>query len=90
MNKNDPWYYEYLRYEREKVILKCAEYCIDYNMSLREIAENLCIGKTTAHKYLTKELKYLDDDLYIQCKYKLRKNQQEQAHKRDSGGRFCK
>ena len=90
MNRNDPYYYEKLEYEREKLILKCAEYCLDYDWSLREIAENTGLGKTTVHKYLTKILKHMDDDLYVRCKNRLRSHQKMQVHKRDAGGRFSR
>ena len=84
------WYQEMQEAIKEEKILKCAEYCIDYNMSLRSIAENTGLGKTTVWKYLTQELKYIDDDLFIQCKNILNKHKNNWMHKRDVKGRFSK
>ena len=88
--ERDWYYYEAQRVDREDRILKCAEYCIYYDMSLREIAENIGIGKTTVWEYLTQDLKHLDDNLFVQCKNRLRSHQKQQIHKRDSKGRFRK
>jgi len=72
---------------KEELILKCAEYLLDYNMSVQEIADNVCIGKTTVHRYLTEDIRCIDDDLYIQCKNRLRKHKEQ---KRDWTGKFKK
>ncbi len=72
---------------REEVILKCVEYLLDYNMSVREIADNIGIGTSTVYKYLTESIRCIDDDLYTQCKNRLRKHKE---CKRDWTGKFKK
>lgn len=73
--------------EREKLILKCAEYCNDYNMSVREIAENVGIGKTRVHEYLRNDLKNIDFNLWLECRDRLKRHK---IQKRDVQGRFCR
>lgn len=51
----------------DEIILKCAEYCIEYKWSVRQIAENTMLSKSTVHKYLTEDLKFIDDEKWIQC-----------------------
>lgn len=47
-----------------EVVLQCAEYCIDYKWSIREIADNMLLSKTTVHRYLTEDLKDVDYEKY--------------------------
>lgn len=54
--------------DKEDIILQCAEYCIDYKWTVREIADNMMLPKSTVHKYLTYDLSWIDDDKYCQCK----------------------
>ena len=65
-----------LNYDDTKynTIIECATLMITYNWSVRTIAENLDISKSTVHDYLTKELPYIDDDLYMQCKHIMHKH----------------
>ena len=51
----------------DETILKCAEYCIDYKWPVRKIAENMMLSKSTVHKYLTEDLRFIDDEKWIQC-----------------------
>ena len=71
----DEWMKEYYQMQKqedkEATILQCAEYCIDYGWSVRRIAEEMMIPKSTVHEYLTYDLKYIDDGLYQQAKHKL-------------------
>lgn len=66
-------YYQKLLKEQEKtdLILECANYCIQYNWSIRQIAKNVGMSKSTVYRYLTKNLRYIDADLYVQCQNKL-------------------
>ena len=63
-----------------------AQYMIDEKCSVRRLAKDFSISKTTMHRYLTKELKYIDDDLFVQCKNIMKSNSKNQ--KRDDRGRF--
>lgn len=58
--------------ERQKLIREIARYMILYNTSIRETAQEYNIPKTTLHRWIYKELRFIDDDLYIQVKNKLK------------------
>lgn len=58
--------------ERQKLIREIARYMILYNTSIRETAQEYNIPKTTLHRWVYKELRFIDDDLYIQVKNKLK------------------
>lgn len=58
--------------ERYNLVLECANYCIQYKWSLREIARNVGVSKSTVHRYLTDDLKYIDSQMYNECKHLLR------------------
>lgn len=72
--------------KNEETAVECATYCIQYNWSVRKIALNMGLTRSTVYRYLTKALKYIDDDLYVQCKHRLRRHKCEQPHSFD--GRF--
>ena len=65
-------YFEHDDYRRDIDIMTLAEYIIDYNMSLRKAARECRIPYTTAHDML-QDLKYMDDDLWVQVKNRLKK-----------------
>ena len=50
--------------DRIETILK---YCIEYKWSVRKISENMMLSKSTVYKYLTEDLKYIDDEKWVQC-----------------------
>ena len=49
-------------------IIKCANYYISNNSTVRETAKQFGIGKSSVHIYLTKKLKSLNYSLYLQAK----------------------
>lgn len=59
--------------DRDDIVLQCAEYCIDYKWTIREIADNMMIPKSTVHKYLTEDLKWIDDEKFVQVRNILKK-----------------
>lgn len=71
----DRWVYDYLR-ERE-IEERCrseAEWLLDHPKdSIRKIAREFCVSKSQLHRDLHK-LKYIDDDLYVQCRNILRRH----------------
>ena len=67
-------------------IIDYANYMIDNHCSLRRLCKDFLVPYTTMHKYLTEELKYIDDDLFIQCRNIMKNNKRNQ--KRDDRGRF--
>jgi len=52
----------------DKIIVKEALYLIRTNKTIREVANHFNISKTTLHRHLSKELKYIDYDLYLKVK----------------------
>ena len=58
--------------ERQKLIREIARYMIIYNTSIREAAQEYDIPKTTLHRWIYKELRFIDDELFMQVKNKLK------------------
>lgn len=75
-------------YEKEQSIIMCATYCLKYNWSLRTISNNTGFSKSTIHDWFTKELKYINDDLYVRVKNKLKNHKKEVYQNRDRSGKF--
>lgn len=69
------WAYEYFRRcEIEERCRQEAEWLLDHPKdSVRKIAREFCISKSQVHRDLH-ELKYIDDDLYAQCRNILRRH----------------
>lgn len=63
-----------------------AEWMIDNRCSIRQLCKEFDVPYTTMHRYLTEELPYIDDDLYIRCKNIMKSNSKNQ--KRDDKGKF--
>lgn len=59
---------EILQETRKKKILECADYMIDYNLTVRQVSEECVVPRSTVHKWLTCDLRYLDAEKYILCK----------------------
>lgn len=62
--------------DRYELMETCADYIIQYKWSIREVARNVGVSKTTVHRWIHTELKYLEPDgydLYDQCMYILKK-----------------
>lgn len=70
----------------DDTVLDLANYMIDHKCSVRQVAKNFDMPKSTVHDYLAKRLKYIDDDLYVQCKHLM--NEHSKHRKRDERGRF--
>lgn len=68
--------------------LKFANYMIDYNWSIRYIADNCMISKSKVHSYLTKRLKDVDIEKYYLCQDIMQKHRKES--RRDRTGKFIK
>ena len=67
MYKNS--YGEYLEInKKEQLQIEIAQYLIDNpSLSIKKIAAEFMLSSTTISRYL-KNIQYIDDDLYIQCK----------------------
>lgn len=69
-------------FKRTELIRLCANYMIDYDMTVRDLEQELMLGRGTVHRMLTFELKYEDDDLYVQCKKILQRHKKERRRRR--------
>ena len=58
--------------EKQKLIKEIARSMIVYNTSIRETAQKFDIPKTTVHRWIYKELRFIDDELFMQVKNKLK------------------
>lgn len=58
--------------EREKLIKEIASYMIVYSTSIRKTAQEFGIPKTTVHRWIYKDLRFIDDNLFCQVKNKLK------------------
>lgn len=70
-------YGEYLTInKKEQLQIEIAQYLIDHpSLSIKKLAYEFMLSPTTIRRYL-KNLQYIDDELYTQCKniLKRRKN----------------
>lgn len=58
--------------EKQKLITEIASYMITYDSSIREASQVFDIPKTTVHRWIYKELRFINDDLFIQLKNRLK------------------
>lgn len=58
--------------EKQKLITEIANYMIVYDASIREASQNFDISKTTLHRWIYKELRFIDYDLFVQIKNRLK------------------
>lgn len=49
-------------------IIDYANYLIDHKCSLRQLALMFDVPRARMQRYLTEDLQYIDDDLFIRCK----------------------
>ena len=71
----------------EQLILDIANYMIDHKCSVRKVAEDFSLPKSTVHKYLTKDLAQINDELFVCCKNIMKGHKADR--KRDERGRFA-
>lgn len=74
---------------REKVIT-IANSIVDNNYTIRQVAANVCLGKSTVHTYIHRDLKQLNPDLYIQVKTILNKHKKDRVNRMNIARRFKK
>ena len=61
----------------ERRAVRCAEYILETNATVRECAAHFNISKSTVHKDVSERLKMLSPTLYEQCRAVLDRNKQE-------------
>lgn len=69
-------------------VIELANLMIQYDWSLRVLADNSIYEKSHIHRVLTYDLRYIDDDLYVQCKNIMKRHKEEIL--RDRTGKFIK
>lgn len=79
--KKHPLEIEYNRMKRDderiQRKIEIGNYLLDHrNYGVRMIAKEFMLGKSTVHQDLH-DLRYIDDDLYVQCTNILRKHKSE-------------
>lgn len=79
--KKHPLEIEYNRMKRDderiQRKIEIGNYLLDHrNYGVRMIAKEFMLGKSTVHQDLH-DLRYIDDDLYVQCMNILRKHKSE-------------
>lgn len=61
--------------EEDKFKLDIANYLIDRpSMSIRQLSREFGIPKSTLWDWLHKDISYIDDDIYVQCKNILKRH----------------
>lgn len=64
-------------HEWEEVIVQMADAMIEYDYRLWDIVSNFGYSLSTIYRCLTEDLKYIDDDKFVQCRNVM------QRHKRN-------
>lgn len=68
-------------YEREKRIVAEANWYLDNQSSVRDVAANFMVGKSTVWDDFTKRLKYIDMELYDRVRWLLSYNRRHSVEK---------
>lgn len=68
--------YKHIReqFRMEKETIELADWMIDHNCTIREVAKNFMMPKSTVHRRLQKTLKDYDYYKWYQCKKVMRNN----------------
>lgn len=69
-------------------LLDACRDIVTYNQSIRVVAENYGLCKSSLHNFIKHDLPYLDSQLHDEVKVVLNKHKKES--KRDRTGRFTK
>lgn len=56
-----------------KLSIEAYTYYVEYGMSLRKCAKNMCVSHTMVKNYLD-DLQYIDDDMYQSYQNKVKEN----------------
>ena len=72
-------------YERNEIIVQMANAMIDYDWRLLDIVSNFGYSLTTVYRWITDELKFIDDDKFVQCRHIMNRHKHERLSR---GGRY--
>ena len=74
----------------EEKIIQAGIYYTEYRWSMREVAENMCIGETTVRRWLNVFLKKIDFELYQSVQRRKQYCISDNQRCREDNGRFKK
>lgn len=74
----------------EERVTQAAIYYTEYKWTMREVAENICIGETTVRRWLNVYLKKIDRELYQSVQRRKQHIVSDNQRYRDDNGRFKK
>lgn len=74
----------------EEKIIQASIYYVEYRWSMREVAENMCIGETTVRRWLNVILKKIDFELYQSVQRRKQHVISNNQRYREENGRFKK
>lgn len=77
-------------WEQEKRIIDEAEWYLDHQSSVRDVAENFDVGKTTVWVDFTRRLQHIDMELYDRVKYLLSYNKKHAVEKMNAANALRK
>lgn len=68
--------YKHIReqFRMEEETIELADWMIDHNCPIREVAREFMMSKSTVHRRLQKTLRYYDYDKWQQCQKVMRNN----------------
>jgi hypothetical protein len=72
-------------YERDDLIIQMADAMIEYDWRLLDIVSNFGYALTTVHRWITDDLRFIDDDKFIQCKHIIERHKHDRMPR---GGRY--
>lgn len=55
-------------YERKRKVVELAQYYVDYKCSIRDVAKEFMVSKSTVHRWFHTILPYLEEDGYVEDK----------------------
>jgi hypothetical protein len=72
------WVFDYKKryqpWEWENVVVQLADSMIEYDYRLLDLVSNFGLCLSTIYRALTEDLKYIDDEKFVQCKHIMQKH----------------
>ena len=70
-------------WDRENEVRTIAGAMIDYDWRILDIASNFMMSPTRVYKSLTKDLRHVDDDMFIQCRNIMQRHKHDKIPRGD-------
>lgn len=75
------WTFDYKKkyqpWEWEDIVMQMADSMIEYDYRLLDLVSNFGICLSVVYKALTEDLKFIDDERFIQCKSIMQRHKHE-------------